>query len=371
MNIHSNMLLRGCSHCNYSMHIPLPELSKKVIYLDQFFLSHAFRSNLDQFVKATNKIAELAHGQLIVCPYSPIHRTETLQWRHSQKEKLLEFIKKTSRGHEFYREYKIKRTQIVRSFKRYLEKDQSNLELNMRDALPNDYNSWDDYFWIDVTGFPEDTESIRKSKEASVAELVQLFQGWRAQNTTFAQDQRHEMMDGARIYLKQYIEMAKRLAIDDFTAILDSPINAIIVESLLNYDSDNMSIQERVNRIIDFFNSKYYIEVPGEFISSGLFAALRQTVKNGYYRNEEKAKKKLSGIFYDISFISTYAPYCDAMFIDNPMLDLVNAKELNIEKGYNTVFFARKKLDQFIDYLEEINNHKSPDIEWGLKLVHG
>jgi hypothetical protein len=53
------------------------------------------------------------------------------------------------------------------------------------------------------------------------------------------------------------------------------------------------------------------------------------------------------------------------------MLDLVNAKVLNLEKGYNTVFFARKKWDQFIDYLEEIKSHKNPDIEWGLKLVHG
>ena len=345
VNIHQNLLLRGCTHCDYSIQIPLPALSKKIIYLDQFFLSHAFRANLEQFVEATNIIAELAHEQLVVCPYSPIHKTETLQWRHSQKEQLLEFIKKTSRGNELYPEYRIKMTQITTGFKRFLENDQKALSINLRDAFPREINNWEDYFWIDVKGFSEDTERIRKSKEDSVARIVGLFQNWRTQNTTFKQDQQFELIDGAKVYIQLYVEMAQRLANGDVAAILDSPINAKIVENLLPFDKDEIDIQNRLNRVVRFFNSKYYYEVPCEFISSGLFAALKQKVKNGHYVNEGKAKKKLSGIFYDISFMSTYAPYCDIMFIDNPMIDLVKEPELNLEERFNTIFFARKNWD--------------------------
>jgi len=367
VNINQNLLLRGCIHCDYSIQIPLPALSKKIIYLDQFFLSHAFRENLEQFVEAANIIAELAHAQLIICPCSPIHKTETLQWRHSQKEQLLEFIKKTSRGNEFNPEYRIKRAQITNSFKRFLENDEKVPSISLRDALPREINNWEDYFWIDVKGLPEDTERIRKSKEDSVAQLVGLFQNWRTQNTTFEQDHQFELIDGAKIYIQLYIEMAQRLANGDFTTLLESPM---IVETLLYFDKDEMDIQNRLNRVIGFFKSKYYYEVPCEYISSGLFAALKQKVKNGHYVNEEKAKKTLSGIFYDISFISTYAPYCDAMFIDNPMIDLVKEPKLNLEERFNTKFFARKTWNEFIDYLTKIKEQKSQEIDWGLSLVH-
>jgi len=370
VNIHQNLLLRGCIHCDYSMQIPLPVLSKKIIYLDQFFLSHAFRSNLKQFVEAADILAELAHEQLVVCPYSSIHKTETLQWRHSQKEQLLEFIKKASRGNEFNPEYMIKSRQITSSFNRFLENDDKMPSINLCEAFPREINNWEDYFWVDVEGIPEDTEKIRKSKEDSVAQLVELFQTWRTQNTTFEHDQQFEVIDGAKVYIQLYIEMAKRLANGDFNALLDSPINSEIVETLLYFDKEEIDLQNRLNRVVQFFNSKYYYEVPCEYISSGLFAALKQKVKEGHYVNEEKAKKKLSGIFYDIGFISSYAPYCDAMFIDNPMIDLVKNPELNLEKRFNTFFFARKNWDKFMKYLTEIKEKKSKEIDWGLRFVY-
>ncbi len=351
------------------MQIPLPSLSKTVIYLDQFFLSHAFRSNLDQFIKASKTIANLAHEQLVVCPYSPIHKTETLQWRHSQKEELFEFIKKTSRGQEFYPDYQIRKTQITRSFKRFLENDESTLQINMRDALPSDFNNWDDYFWIDVKGYPENSDEIRKSKEDSVEQLIKLFQPWRMANTTFKQDHQFELNDAAKTYFQMYATMVQRLANGDVNAILDSPIDSKVVETLLDFDRD-MDYQERLHRVMRFFGSKYFYEVPYEFISAGLFAALKQQVKNGAYQNEQKAKKRLRGIFYDVRFISTYAPYCHAMFIDNPMMDLVKEPAMDIEDRYGFKFFARKNWDEFIHFLEEIKEHKDQDIEWGLSLVH-
>ena len=371
VNIHQNWLLRGCTHCKYSIEIPLPELSKKIIYLDQFFLSHAFRAKLKQFVDATDIISGLAQNQLVVCPHSPFHKTETLQWRHDKKEQLLDFIKRASHGHKFYPEYKIKITQITNSFQRYLENDEKEFSVNLRDALPVEINLWDDYFWIDVNGVPEDTEEIRKSKEDAVDQLVELFRNWRTQKTTFEQDQRHELISGANAYLQLYMEMTQRFANGDVAAILDSPIYTKIVEYLLHFNKDEMDINNRLKRIVQFFNSAYYYETPCEFISTGLFAALKQKVKNGHYTNAEKAKEKLSGIFNDINIISTYAPYCDAMFIDNQMFDFIKVPELNLEAKFNTIFFARKTWDEFMDYLIKIKGQKNKEIDWALRLVHG
>jgi len=37
------------------------------------------------------------------------------------------------------------------------------------------------------------------------------------------------------------------------------------------------------------------------------------------------------------------APYCDAMFIDNPIIDLINESELNFKEKYNTLSFSPEK----------------------------
>lgn len=51
-----NHVYRGCKACNYKERIPLPKLKKKIVYLDQFFFSHAFRGQEPRFVDAANRI---------------------------------------------------------------------------------------------------------------------------------------------------------------------------------------------------------------------------------------------------------------------------------------------------------------------------
>lgn len=80
VNISRNILLRGCGRCRYLTEIHLPELRKKVIYLDQSLLSSAFKSRDERAVRAVNRVSELASKQLIVAPHSNLHEDETHQW---------------------------------------------------------------------------------------------------------------------------------------------------------------------------------------------------------------------------------------------------------------------------------------------------
>ena len=90
---------QGCKVCRYNKHITLPKLQKKILYLDQFFFSHAFRGGDQRFTDAADRIARLSSLQLLAVPYSSIHEEETHQW--SGHEELFKFIKATSRGHKF------------------------------------------------------------------------------------------------------------------------------------------------------------------------------------------------------------------------------------------------------------------------------
>jgi hypothetical protein len=74
-------LIRGCQCCDYRTTVFLPPPQKKVIYLDQFFFSHAYRGRDARFLEAADRIKRLTHRQLLVSPYSSVHEDETHQWR--------------------------------------------------------------------------------------------------------------------------------------------------------------------------------------------------------------------------------------------------------------------------------------------------
>ena len=152
-----NTLSRGCLHCKRWHRIPLPELQKKVIYLDQFFFSHAFRGEHKMFVEAKERITDLALAQQLVAPYSNLHEDESQLWTESQRAPLLKFIKQTSLGHKFSYEYEVKSRQTHRAFQAFLASGPTAHAVERSDALERDVNEWDGYVWIDVGNFPTST----------------------------------------------------------------------------------------------------------------------------------------------------------------------------------------------------------------------
>ena len=74
--IRNGRILRGCKSCSYRDSICLPEIKKKIIYLDQFFFSNAFKSNDPKFVEVADKIQKLVNLQVLISPYSNVHEDE-------------------------------------------------------------------------------------------------------------------------------------------------------------------------------------------------------------------------------------------------------------------------------------------------------
>jgi len=114
IDVYSTYVLRGCSACKYKESVRLPPTRKKVLYLDQFFVSHVFREKDARFIEAAERIRKLAALQLQVVPYSTVHEDETHQWE--KYAELFNFIKATSRGHEFRPAYDVERIQLEKAF---------------------------------------------------------------------------------------------------------------------------------------------------------------------------------------------------------------------------------------------------------------
>jgi hypothetical protein len=366
-------LLRGCGFCDFRTTVQLPSIRKKVIYLDQFFFSHAFRGGDVRFVEAANRIKQLAHFQLLTSPYSSVHEDETYQWRgHNDKtrDNLMEFIKSASRGLTFERAYRIERIQVLRAFRAFLSNAPVEYAVDRRDAIRGTLDQWDSYFRIDVSSYTRDVELKRRLKTEAVRDLVTLFDQWVHSAETFQQHLQIEMRDAGKLYVKSYLDMAGRVAGGDFTAVVDSPVTATVVEQMLHLVPASVEGRNRIQRCIEFFHSEHFANVPNERISAHLFATLRDTVKRGAYSDRDDAKKRLSGIFDDIAHVSMYAPYCDAFVMDTPMAELVRQPTVALEQRYGVKVFSLRKWDALFTWLDELEAGMTSEHKAALAAVY-
>ena len=355
VSIHGNQVLRGCKYCKHSMRILLPDIQKKIIYLDQFFFSGAFRGGEKRFVEAARRIQDISGKQLLVVPFSSIHEDETHLWRgydETSKEGLLKFIKAASRGHKFKPAYAVERTQVLKAFKMFLSKGDTSFVIEELDILNADLHKWDDYFRIDVDLYSKDVKLIRELKSKSIERLIDVFEDWRKSTCTFADDVELELRDARKNYINSYFDYISRIARGDYNAMFDSPIISRVVESMMHCFPDDTIPEDRMKQVTDFFMSDYFANVPYHWLSARMFAILKDMVKRGAYKNRKKALNKLSGFFYDVAHIATYAPYCDAFIMDKPMAELVSDPRIGIEKKFGVKVFSLNNWDELFSWLD-------------------
>lgn len=373
VSVHGNHVLRGCKYCQYSTTVFLPEIRKKVIYLDQFFFSHAFRGGDVRFATAVERVKRMTHLQLLVAPYSSVHEDETHQWRgHKDKshQQLMDFIKATSRGAEFEKAYRVEETQVLKAFEAFLAGGPSEYVFEVRDAIQGALDEWDDYFRIDVGGYMRDIELKRTLKTQAVQDLVNVFDQWQQSTQTFDQDVALEMHDAGKNYLQSYLRKVNRIAQGDFNAAIDSPIVATVVEHMLHYLPKETPRAEAINRCAEFFQSEHFAQVPNVWISAHLFPTLKDMVKRGAYANREEARKRLSGVFDDISHISMYAPYCDAFVMDTPMADLVRQPTVGLEQRYRVKVFSLNNWDALLVWLNDLETGMTEEHRVGIAAAY-
>lgn len=368
VDVYGHYVYRGCKRCRYKEHVNLPPLRKKIVYLDQFFFSGAFRGGDARFIPAVQRISQLASLQLLVVPFSSIHEDETHQWE--KRNELYQFIKATARGHEFQAAYEVEQTQIIKAFKAWLDGKSAEYELEASDALRDDINKWDGYLRIDVGRYLGDIELIRELKKQSVEELVNLFEGWRHLNSSFEDDVAAEHQVAGKFYMDFYLEFAIRVAGGDFKAMFDAPIISQVVQTMLLVIPGDDPLELKLRKCAEFLFSNHFKKTPYRWLNAHILATLKHLVKNGFYTNREQALRKLNGFFYDVKHIATYAPYVDAFVMDQPMADLVMRPTVNLEDRFQTKVFSLRNWDEFLAWLDQLEGQMSAEHREGLRLAY-
>lgn len=368
VDVYGDRLLRGCQRCRHHENIPLPPLRKKVVYLDQCFFSGAFRGNDDRFVSAAARIARAAHQQLVVVPFSSIHEDETHQWE--RRNELEEFIKATSRGHEFTPAYDVERTQILKGFRAWLKNAPPGYVLEEADALDAKIHDWDGYFRIDVGRYLGDRDLIRELKSESVEGLVSLFDGWRQSESAFEADVRAELSVAGKHYIDSYIEFMVRVGQGDYSALFNSPIASMVVQGMLHRLPHDTPPDQALQKCAAFFQSDHFAVLPYQDIRARTFATLKKIVRGGAYTNKERALERLSGFFYDVKHIATYAPYSALFVMDKPMAELMAHPDVALEQRYGVRVISLSNWDDFFGWLDALEGTMDDWHKAGLAAVY-
>ncbi|MGF6937140.1 hypothetical protein OKW41_006302 [Paraburkholderia sp. UCT70] len=366
VNVCGDHVLRGCMRCRYSQSILLPAVRKKVIYLDQFFFSGAFRGGDDRFVRAAERIQKLAADQLLVAPFSSIHEDETHLWPRFGE--LYPFIKSASRGAEFKQSSEVDRFQLHRAFMRWQQNGPADQQPELSDALkPGHVSNWDSYFRIEVGGYHGDAELLARLKLESVEGLVDLFPGWRESQNTFDQDVDAEYNAAAKGYMDAYLEFMVGVGGGDYMALFDSPVMSMVVQGLLAQLPEETPPDERLRQCARFLDSQHFKSCAHQWLRAHMYATLKAQVKAGSYANRERALGRLSGVFFDVSHISTYAPYVDAFIMDQPMAELVSHRGVRLSERYGTRVFSLNNWPELFAWFDELENSMTDEHRQGLR----
>jgi hypothetical protein len=332
---------------------------KSILYLDQHFFSSVYRGNDPRWDTAMLRVTELLDLQLVAVPYSSTHEAEADFY--SRRDDLVKFIQRVARGHHFEPYYRVEQTQILKAFQAYLANEPASYIREERDALPSSVHDWDDDYSVSVFCAASGVERKRGFKQRALEELVNTLSNWASSKNTFEQDMELELGDSARILIEEYGKKTGRLWAGDFSALLDAPISASIVEGMV-YILSIKGIQGDAARLIpSFFGSKHFAEVPSQQLSARLFSTFKKRVREGAYPNPEKARKKLSGFLFDVQHAATYMPYCAAFFVDRFMADLLNDRHVDAEQTFGCKVFSVSKTTEFFSWLEDVKSRMTAD----------
>lgn len=367
LDIYRNNIIWKCKSCMKTKREKLFPLRKKIIYVDQLVYSLILKSSKknkgDKWHKLGEKIIQLVEDQIVVCPYSNIHRTETELYKTYSKE-IVGLYRKLSQGISFKRSFHVEQHQLYHSLNNFLYENKTTpYETTWKHALSDNPNRWSQRFNV-FSKVNIDVNEIKRLEALKVetAKKIQYHYNeiQKKEMITFEEDFDIEKTFLAEAILKNHIknnELIRNLITDI------NPSN-----SLLNYLYDHVEWIipqiKKFNKTGDnpssvmkkFLSSEDFYNTPYVYIWAYLFAALNQKVRN----SKRKAKE---GDYFDITAISYYLPYCDLMIIDNEFRDLLEERGAPILKKFNTIVISGKTLDDLFEIFEDwISNSRVDEV---------
>lgn len=365
-----SVLIRLCANCRFHEQSKLPEIKKKIIYLDQFVLSNLMfvanpkskkhkKAMEDKYwMQVFEKLLKLIKYNLIICPYSDIHIEESITAAEFND---LQFFQKILANKVAFKHHNlVQDAQVAKHFENYLKGEQdATIFLNEQDCFDMDPNCWyfrakaTDDFRLDFPLTEEGVSSVRKVRDDSHTNLTDhVYDRWREDKKSFDDLVWEEAQDFGKEKLRwfgRYVKYIKKLMEGKALEKMSKPPAVDLFEKLYKIANAHSIGEDKIlSTIMDCLNSKTILNVPCVRLSATYFASLARKLKEG-------GNNPSRGMISDSESLSTFLPYCDAVFTDKENDNLFGREPLKSEKEkFNTNIFSKRNITKFIDFLEDI-----------------
>lgn len=361
--------MKQCAACGYHKHWRFPKITKKIIYLDQFVISNMVKAKQRIWTELHTKLSTLAGLQLVVCPYSDIHQDESLL-SHSLRDELKEMYRSFGGDNHFLATRFIEQSQLLTSIRQWLGASQTEDERpGWCDAFDHDPHYWtsDLQVFANLPAHEPWVTNLRKRKQTLHADLESVCDNWQVEDRRFDRDVERETISYGRMLMKIYREL-EGLGLYRFNPYTPPGIqpgvmlvHALAVEAhkARPDESDPLAVVEQ------FFKSDKASNTPFLYINSRLWATIAQKV-----RNQKGPRKPKPSDSYDVKAIATYAPYCEAMYVDNEFHSMASQKNVDVSGKFGVRLFSTRTNDAFLAYLDDILKSMSEAHREGLTLLY-
>lgn len=341
-------------------------VTKKIIYLDQMVISNIVKAKEDRWGLLHARLVELDAMQLIVCPFSEVHREESMlaaEWRDR-----LKLLYRTIGGVAFRPPREIETAQLLTAIRSWLGSPGPTVrEAAWEESFESDPHRWTADMSVSAS-FPTDegvVRRLRESKSIANANMYNICDDWRRNPRTFDEDCAAEIEGYARSVMEPYRHLAGERRFDPKTPP-GWHHGALLVHRLAGEVAvARPGVADPAEIVREFFTSDACKAVPFLDISGRLWASVARQA-----RNPKGPRVPKLGDHYDVQVLSRHAPYCDAMIVDKEFRAIASAKNVDLPGRYDVRLFSPSVLDEFLDFLREIEAQMTPEHRRALIAVH-
>lgn len=354
--IHNTSYTKQCYQCMYSESYKVPPIHKKLIYLDQFVISNIMNSldkESSKYLKLSKDrywkdlyivLSRLIQAQVIICPYSRYHFKESLST--PVYDKLKRIYKHLSYGKQLESHNNVFNLQVCNKFEEYLSGNTLNDDISI---IQEDYNKWEDRLQIEVDFrlSKDDTDAILKENIEMYKGFIEIAENnWKSNPKTLEGGYEEEIQNYGPAVVQNYIRQCSEYGETTFIPGSLQLLFSYLLSIARKYKIPEENQRDMIN---SFLTSGVMREIPYVYNACYMFAALRQKVQSGM-----KISNISQGMNTDITAISSYLPYMDAMFIDNEQANYIQELTKQKKFHYNCQIFSTRTRVNFLKYLEKI-----------------
>lgn len=361
----ANRLQRRCKDCRKSVTEHLPALDKRVIYLDQNAMSETYKvaagirragaGHEIFWTDLNSRVQRLVRLQQAIFPDSDLHSSETIVFRDAGA--LRSAMRQIGAGVSFVNSDDIDRRQHWAYADAYMAAGQPRpvLDLGVDRVLLGDRNAWLPVISVhanpDMARFADGLREDRAKIDDAMQGLVER---WNKEKPSFVDSLSEELASAGQKHIRGFAAAFARYQ----QAVLAGDLNGIVNAAHHPMVMKQMDLSIKLRELgfdaphsllltFDFWNWPVLQEQPVHRISAYLFAAMARKAANGQ-------KGFSRGMTSDVAAIATYAPYVDAMFVDNECAALLSERPLRDDLTFRAKIFSLNSADAFLQYLADM-----------------